>query len=219
MKHSRRPLAWPPPQGEHMKTEKMELFEMRKLIVVASLAAASVAAPALAQDRGPFTGVHVEGIAGWDRSHVQGGHRDGVVYGVGAGFDFQAGRAVLGVEGEASDASTKQCVSATVVANDRLCAKAGRDLYVGGRIGALVGPATLLYAKAGYTNGRYNLTYTEPTGVSNFKLHDNLDGVRVGAGVEQAVGRNAYVKAEYRYSNYEQGFDRHQVVAGFGFRF
>jgi len=89
----------------------------------------------------------------------------------------------------------------------------------GGRIGALVGPATLVYAKAGYTNARYNLTYTEPTGVSNFKLHDNLDGVRVGAGVEQAVGRNAYVKAEYRYSNYEQGFDRHQVVAGFGFRF
>ena len=26
-------------------------------------------------------------------------------------------------------------------------------------------------------------------------------------------------KTEYRYSNYEQGFDRHQVVAGFGFRF
>jgi outer membrane immunogenic protein len=192
---------------------------MRKLIVVASLAAASLATPALAQDKGPFTGIHIEGLAGWDRTQAQGGHKDGVAYGVGAGFDFQAGRALLGVEGEASDASTNECVSATITAGDRLCAKAGRDLYVGGRIGALVGASTLLYAKAGYTNARYALNYTEPTGVNNFRLHENLDGVRVGGGIEQAVGRNAYVKAEYRYSNYEQGFDRHQVVAGFGFRF
>src|SRR6476469_7839750 len=99
---------------------------MRKYIVVASLAAAALATPALAQQRAPFTGVHVEGLAGWDRTQANGGHKDGVAYGVGAGFDFQAGRAVLGVEGEASDASTKQCVGATSVAGDRLCAKAGR---------------------------------------------------------------------------------------------
>jgi outer membrane immunogenic protein len=192
---------------------------MRKLIVVASLAAASLATPALAQDKGPFTGIHVEGIAGWDRNHVQGGHSDGIVYGVGAGFDFQAGRALLGVEGEASDSSADQCLTGTIVATDRLCAKAGRDLYVGGRVGALVGASTLVYAKAGYTNARYAVNYTEPTGVNNFNLHENLDGVRVGGGIEQAVGRNAYVKAEYRYSNYEQDVSRHQVVAGFGFRF
>ena len=194
---------------------------MRRLIFVASIAAAAPATSAMAQqqERAPFTGFHVEGIAGWDRAHVQGGHSDGIVYGVGAGFDFQAGRAVLGVEGEASDSSADKCVNFVVSAGDRLCANAGRDLYVGGRVGALVGPATLLYAKAGYTNARFNLNYTEPTGVNDFRLHENLDGVRVGAGVQQSVGRNAYVKAEYRYSNYEQGFDRHQVVAGFGFRF
>ena len=192
---------------------------MRKYIVVASLAATALATPALAQERAPFTGVRVEGIAGWDRLQAQGGHDHGVVYGVGAGFDFQAGRAVLGIEGEASDSSTKECVGGTVVVNDHLCANAGRDLYVGGRVGAVVGASTLLYAKAGYTNARVGLNYTTPTGVGNSNAHENLDGVRVGAGVEQAVSRNAYVKAEYRYSNYEQGFDRHQVVAGFGFRF
>lgn len=191
---------------------------MRKLIFVASLAATALAAPAMAQERAPFTGVRVEGLAGWDRLQAQ-GHDDGVAYGVGAGFDFQAGRAVLGIEGEASDSSTNECAGGTLVANDRLCANAGRDLYVGGRVGAVVGSSTLLYAKAGYTNARMKLNYTTPTGVGNFNLHENLDGVRVGGGVEQAVGRNAYVKAEYRYSNYEQGFERHQVVAGFGFRF
>src|SRR4051812_19129205 len=102
---------------------------MPKLIVVASLAAASFAAPALAQGKGPFTGVRVEGLAGWDRNHVQGGHSDGVTYGVGAGFDFQAGRAVFGVEGEATDSSADECTNAAIVAADRLCAAAGRDLY------------------------------------------------------------------------------------------
>ena len=34
-----------------------------------------------------------------------------------------------------------------------------------------------------------------------------------------ALGPNTFVKAEYRYSNYEQGFDEHQGVVGLGFRF
>jgi outer membrane immunogenic protein len=192
---------------------------MRKLIVVASLAAASLAAPALAQDGPSFTGIHVEGIAGWDRPQVPNDRTNGIVYGAGVGYDFRAGRAVLGIEGEASDSSADKCIDAVVSAGDRLCASAGRDLYVGGRIGALVQPTTLLYAKAGYTNARFNTDYTTVSGVGNFRLHDTLDGFRVGGGVEQAIGRNAYVKAEYRYSNYEQNVDRHQVVAGFGFRF
>ena len=192
---------------------------MRKLIVVASLAATALATPALAQDKAPFSGLRVEGIAGWDRAQVPSDRADGIVYGAGVGYDVRAGRAVLGIEGEATDSSAKECVTGTVVATDRLCANAGRDLYIGARIGAQVGPATLLYAKAGYTNARFNLNYTEPTGVNNFQLHDNYDGIRVGGGIEQAISRNAYVKAEYRYSNYEKNVDRHQVVAGFGFRF
>ena len=36
---------------------------------------------------------------------------------------------------------------------------------------------------------------------------------------EYALGTNAFVKTEYRYSNYESGFERHQVLGGFGFRF
>ncbi|MEA3002528.1 MAG: outer rane immunogenic protein [Sphingomonadales bacterium] len=193
---------------------------MRKLIVVASLAAASLAAaPALAQDRAPFTGFHVEGIAGWDRPHVPNDRSSGVVYGAGVGYDHQAGGLVLGIEGEASDSSAKKCVGGVSIAGDSLCASAGRDLYVGGRVGALVAPTTLLYAKAGYTNARINSTYTTPTGIGNLTARDNLNGVRVGGGIEQSVGGSAYVKAEYRYSNYEKNVDRHQVVAGFGFRF
>jgi outer membrane immunogenic protein len=197
----------------------MEFIEMRKLIV-AALAASTLATPALAEGRGPFTGVRVEGLAGWDRPQANGDHADGVAYGVGAGFDFQAGGAVLGIEGEASKSTAKECIDSFAIAGDRLCSKTGRDLYVGGRVGGVVGRATLLYAKAGYTNARSEATYNSNlAGSAIARSHANLDGFRVGAGVEQAVGRKAFVKAEYRYSNYEQGVDRHQVVAGLGIRF
>ena len=79
----------------------------------------------------------------------------------------------------------------------------------------------LVYGKAGYSNARVGLDYEDGTSSDalDFDEGENLDGIRVGAGLEFALGPNSYAKTEYRYSNYEQGFDRHQVVAGFGFRF
>ena len=193
---------------------------MRTLFVVASLAAASIAAPAFAQDTAPFTGFHVEGLAGWDHPKGQGTHSDGFLYGVGAGYDVQTGRVVLGVEGEASGSTARKCVTSVNAVGDQLCTKAGRDLYVGGRIGVAVAPTTLLYAKAGYTNARVNTDYTGVAGgVASFSARDTRDGFRLGGGVEQSLGSNAYVKAEYRYSDYNHNFQRHQIVAGVGFRF
>lgn len=190
-------------------------------IVVAALFAASAAAPALAQDassgRAPFTGARVEGLAGWDRVQNN-GHKDGVAYGIGAGYDVQAGKVLVGIEGEAADSTAKLCAGSRTTADPRVCAKAGRDLYVGGRIGTVVGGRTLLYAKGGYTNAQAKLTSND--GIAQTTLgKTNLDGYRVGAGAEYAIGSNSFVKTEYRYSDYENGFSRHQVVAGFGLRF
>src|SRR3546814_20384602 len=94
-------------------------------------------------------------------------------------------------------------------------------------------PATLIYAKGGYTNPRLYLIAGDED--SETGEHFNLDGYRLGAGVEQKVGSNAYAKVEYRYSNYGDArlefanggntdnfsvdTDRHQVVAGVGWRF
>jgi len=185
---------------------------MSKLIIAALVASTAIAAPAFAQDAaasGSFTGAHVEAIGGWDRVQGEGSHDDGVLYGVGAGYDLQRGKAVFGIEGEATDSTQKQNLGA-------LTEKASRDLYVGGRIGYVLGGNNLLYAKAGYTNARFKVDGTD-TGVT---LADgNLDGVRVGAGVEHQLSNRAFVKAEYRYSNYEQGISRNQVLAGVGLRF
>jgi outer membrane immunogenic protein len=193
---------------------------MRK-VALAALVSGLIATPAFAQEAPPNGGFRIEAIGGYDRAHVNGEHANGVVYGVGVGYDVQSGRALFGIEGEASNSSGDRCVDGTVIAGDRTCAALRRDLYVGGRVGALVGPRTLIYAKAGYTNARGRVEYDDgTTGTAlDFTDHRNLDGARVGGGVQFGVGRNAYVRTEYRYSNYEAGVDRHQVVGAVGFRF
>jgi len=191
-----------------------------KKIIIAALTAAAAATPALAQDGAPFTGPRVEGLVGYDNIKGNGGHRNGVAYGAGVGYDFQMGGAVLGVEGEAMDSTAKGCDTNFVTATDRICANAKRDLYVGGRVGVAVAPRTLLYAKAGYANTRFKVNYTDTaTPANNTSASANYDGLRVGGGVEQKLSGNVYAKAEYRYSNYEKGLSRHQVLGGVGIRF
>lgn len=193
---------------------------MRKF-VLAALMAGGMAAPALAQPAADFSGLRVEGLVGYERSDVEGENSDGIAYGAGIGYDFQTGGMVIGVEGEVSDSTVDECVGGVALPGDRLCAEFGRDLYAGGRVGGLIGSNTLLYAKAGYTNGRVALDYEDGTSSTAFDFNrgENLDGLRVGGGLEFALGPNSYAKTEYRYTNYEQDFEKHQVVAGFGFRF
>lgn len=194
---------------------------MRKFAFAALCLAATIATPALAQDNPHLGGFHVDGIVGWDRSSIQNEHANGVTYGVGAGYDFRAGNAIFGVEAEASDSSADRTATGAVIAGDSLRVRAGRDLYIGGRAGFGVGSNSLLYVKAGYTNARFRADYDDGTvaTVNDFTQRTNLDGVRAGVGAQIGVGSNAYLRTEYRYSNYQDGVDRHQVVGGFGVRF
>ena len=194
---------------------------MRKFAFAAALLAGTIASPALAQDNPNLGGFHVDGIVGWDRSSIQNEHANGVTYGVGAGYDFRSGNAIFGVEAEASDSTADRSVTGAVIAGDSLRVRAGRDLYVGGRVGFGVGSNSLVYAKAGYTNARFRADYDDGTAatVADFTQRTNLDGIRAGVGAQIGVGSRAYLRTEYRYSNYQDGVDRHQVVGGFGVRF
>lgn len=216
------------------------------LALIAAASAFALGAPAHAQDDATFTGPWVAGLVGYDNSRAGSDVDDdtqeddfhdgisGVNYGVGVGYDFDMGGVVLGVEGEwmESEADTKYDLDDDVglgIAN----LSTGRDLYVGGRVGARLGTNAMVYAKGGYTNGRYNVLASD--GTTDTKTNVNLDGWRVGAGVEVAITNNAFVKAEYRYSNYTNGeveapsgatsgnfdvdVDRHQGVVGVGLRF
>jgi outer membrane immunogenic protein len=174
----------------------------KRVALAASVAALTVATPAFAQDGGGFTGFNVNAIVGWDHVDLGGGFKDdGVAFGVGVGYDFNTGGAVIGIEAEAADSTVKQA---------GISAK--RDLYAGVRVGGEVSPGTLLYAKVGYSNAQ--IDFCDPGSCTS-----EGDGVRGGVGLEHQFNGNAFVKVEYRYTNYEAGVERHQVVTGVGFRF
>ncbi len=180
---------------------------MKTVIFAATTAVVlAVSAPAMAQEASPFTGAHAEVLVGYDKLDTNGsvaGNPDGLLYGLGLGYDLQVGGVVLGIEGEIADSTANVDVGGVDI-------DAARDLYVGARAGFPIGSQALAYVKAGYTNARIE---TEGFG------GDNGDGARVGAGLEYKLGGQLFVKGEYRYSNYEADVERHQFVAGLGIRF
>ena len=217
-------------------------------LILASGATLAVAAPAFAQDNAAFTGPRIEGVVGYDISKVGDTEDDdfgdsdesidGFMYGVGVGYDFAIGGAVIGVEAELSDSTAKE--EGREDLGTRFDYGAGRDIYLGARAGILAGPNALLYVKGGYTNASYDILASDNE--TELEADLDLDGFRVGAGAEYAMSENTFVKLEYRYSNYSEGeldfdgddifdggdddsnrfdvdLDRHQVVLGFGFRF
>ncbi|MCP3734382.1 porin family protein [Sphingomonas sp. RP10(2022)] len=198
---------------------------MRTLILAAAVTSA-LAAPAFAQTaNAPFTGLRIEGVVGYDVLKDGRGSEssDGVVYGGAVGYDARVNNLILGAEGELTGSTTATHDDNLVTAGDRLRVGAGRDLYVGGRAGFVLNPSTMAYAKAGYTNARVETRYD--AGSARTEDHADLDGFRLGAGLEHQLGANTYVKGEYRYSHYGKAdrydidADRHQLVAGVGMRF
>lgn len=203
---------------------------MRSFVFATATAAAAfgavLATPSMAQSA-PFEGGHVEAVGGYDLLKDGGNGSSegtsGFAYGVNAGYDFRSGGMVFGPEAEITGATTDSRSYNAFTAGDVLSINAGRDLYIGGRVGAVISPQAMIYAKAGYTNARVNANYT--AGTTTQSDHSDLDGFRLGAGMEYNLTPSTFVKGEYRYSHYNNidGYnidaDRHQLMAGVGFRF
>lgn len=175
---------------------------MRILVATALALTAAAATPAFAQDTsaGTFNGPRVEAEGGWDHAGSDGYGRSGFVYGGAIGYDKQMSQIVIGADAE---------ITGSTVKDRQTGLEAGRDLYVGGRAGFVLGNSTLLYGKVGYTNAR----------LTDGDFGRDADGYRLGAGIEKSYGRY-FGKIEYRYSRYEHyDLNRDQVVAGVGVRF
>lgn len=216
-----------------------------RFAILLAAGSAAIAIPAAAQDA-DFSGPWVAGVAGYDINKAGSSQDDGVnadldqnaeglVYGAAVGYDMDLGGVVVGAEAELTD-STADSRYADPYTNFGLgTVDAGRDIYLGARVGVKATPSTLVYAKGGYTNARFNFIGTD--GTTDYSNNLDTDGWRVGAGVEQKLGTNAFAKVEYRYSNYSRGeidfeaadiadsdrfdidTDRHQIMAGVGWRF
>ena len=180
--------------------------------IIIAVAAAAFTTPAFAQ------GAYIQFQGGYDEVSAAGESDSGVAYGLALGYEFPLTETMFaGVEVSADDSSTKECADDVLAAGDELCIKTGRDLAAVVRLGANIGSSSQLYALGGYTNARLKVTYDD--GVTSDSAAENGDGFRLGAGFKQTFSQNIYGKIEYRYSNYESDFSRHQVLAAIGFGF
>ena len=224
-------------------------------LLLAGGSLAILAAPAAAQDDTTFQGPWVAGVGGFDKNKAgstidddvddpddddgvfdEDESANGIVYGAAVGYDIDLGTMVIGAEAELTDSTADSDFAGDPETDFGLgSVDTGRDIYVGARAGFKATENTLVYAKGGYTNARYNFIGSD--GTTDYETNLDTDGWRVGAGVEQKIGSNAFAKVEYRYSNYNTGeidfeaegiedsdqfdidTDRHQVVAGVGWRF
>ena len=181
--------------------------EIMKKITLAALAAAAAVLPAAAHAQ-----AYVQVETGLDAVDLNPGKDEGVLYGVSAGHEVPLGNNLFAaVEAGLSDSSTKECVR---INGERDCIKSGRDISATLRLGTSLSETSKLYALGGYTNARVKATYAGET-------YDavNLDGFRLGAGYQHNFGQNLFGKIEYRYSNYEQGVERHNGVVAIGMNF
>lgn len=220
---------------------------------VAAISTLALAVPAFAQgaDVAPdapnrtFSGPRVAATLGYDISrsgssvdndNAPRGQKqsiDGMVYGGEIGYDMPVGtNLVVGIDGEVTGSTARWRQGPEVNTFNLGRVSAGRDFYVGGKIGYAVSPKVMFYAKGGYTNASYKLQGTDGQTSEDYRI--TASGYRVGGGIEYAFSPKTFGRIEYRYSNYgranfnfdgntSQRFnidtDRHQVVASYGLRF
>jgi outer membrane immunogenic protein len=216
-----------------------------RLVLLAATAAACCSAPAMAQDA-RFPGFHVEGMIGYDHTSARVTYEDtafpadnfeveedtnGVVFGIGAGYDVRLSEGkYFGIEAGYEFSDNERCEE--VYGGDEACFSLKRNLYVGARGGARLSARTLAFAGIGYINGKGRVSYADPADpTGDFSYTEDRDGFRLSAGLEHRLVRNIFGKIEYRYYNYDNfteeagteraslGFDRNQLMIGLGARF
>jgi len=158
---------------------------MIKFLIAAAVALVAVPSVASASE---FTGIRVEGSAGYDDvTAIQ--DRNEVTYGVAAGFDAEVyPRVIVGVEAGIENPFD------------------GRAVSTSARVGYNVADKALVYGKIGYDRTKVSKSV-------------ELDGLRVGGGVEFKVGSRLFVGPEYNYTDFEGGAGRHAIKIRAGMRF
>ena len=157
--------------------------------ILASVAALALTATPALAQNENFTGIRAEIAAGIDDVTSVPESSD-VVYSGAVGFDVPIGnRLIAGVEANVDNVFQDE-----------------RTIGASARLGYAINSATLIYGKAGYSN--YQDVFSR-----------KLDGLRVGGGLEFTLGKNAFVKGEYRYTDFEDNVGSHGALVGVGLRF
>lgn len=178
-----------------------------------------------------WTGFYLGGTLGysWGEGRTGGdiGHyafdQDGMIGTIHAGYNWQLGRAVIGLE---TDVGTGGLGSSTSTPFGTLQTELNAMGSFRARVGLLVTPALLLYATGGLAWANMEFGYAGLT-----KVNDTLWGTQFGGGAEYMVSRNVTLRMEYLYTDLERerilhsgqanfyNPDFHQVRAGISFKF
>jgi outer membrane immunogenic protein len=134
----------------------------------------------------------------------------GGVAGGEAGYNFQSGNVVVGIEADGFWSGMKGNDAAAVAAGSFPIASVDQDnLRWGGTLRARGGIAVdrwMLFFTGGWAFGDIVHTNTDPVlGVDQFTVHAN--GLTAGGGVQYALMNNLIGKVEYRYYNFN-GYNR-----------
>jgi outer membrane immunogenic protein len=146
---------------------------------------------------------------------LNGLNSSGIIGDVRAGADFAQGRFLFGVFGTYGF-SQMEADGSGFGAFESFTLDKGDEWSIGGRLGYLVSPSTLLYALAAYTQTDY-----EFAGVFDgdpFSKDTTFDGVTVGGGIEFAVSSNVFLGIEGTHTFYgeETIFDNYNADKNVG---
>jgi outer membrane immunogenic protein len=201
---------------------------MNRFLTVGYLAATLVAAPVAAQaadaGRPPSYRAPIPYFYDWTGFYV-GGHvgvldtdsKSGVLGGGQAGFNYQVGQWVFGVEGQISATSIKESFDLGMIhaesSLDWISTLAGRAGYAFDR--------WLVYGKLGaaWAHGSGNISVGFPgfDGLA-FSGSSTVSGWMLGFGTEYALRDNWSVKLEYNMMDFDPG-TIHAVKGGVNYRF
>jgi outer membrane immunogenic protein len=141
-------------------------------------------------------------IAGLLTLPVASGSTDGMLGGVQAGYNWQIGWAVLGIEGAWSWADVKGTAPCVVLFS---CGAKTKDFAsVSGRLGAVIANNALIYVKGGgvWASSDYSFSSPLPIGITNVTNNVTRSGFLFGGGVEYKFDQRWSAFIEYNYMDF-----------------
>jgi outer membrane immunogenic protein len=135
--------------------------------------------------------------------------RDGLEYGVHAGYDYQMSSGfVIGLVGDYSRSPLRDSVSAfsTTPARYTMTRRLRDAWSLRARAGVATG-STLIYGAGGVVRGSLRNSFATSNTANSFTGNGNEKGwgYSVGGGVEQRLGRNFSIALEYQYRSIDAG--------------
>ena len=186
---------------------------MRKMSAIAAVCGTMIAMVGFAQSAQAqsWSGCYVGGDVGvaWNSTKVNDEvdptvslgslSNSGILGGARVGCDYQiAGPVVIGLSGGFDWTGLKASVTSAALDPLYLTGKVSHVATVDARLGYLVTPKTLTYAKLGVAFTRTSALLTL-SGTPYDSVSFNQTGISAGAGVEQRIHGNFSVFAEYNY--------------------